>query len=351
MIWLMTFSDDISPCDEVENVTLDLPNVSDELSADVSVAEASVSTPEDVCNRIKKNLTSFEKEHFSPKNVMPERLCSAYFHATEDLKFQDVLSAITNSGVLAEEVRCIQYKKGSRFAREVHVTFSTPTFCTRFVNSTSLAINEKSYFILSAHRLATFVGIFDAPFERADEAIIKRLEDFYGCQVVNTYRNCHQGTKIPNGVRTFSVILNGHLPATLRFGCFQVRLFHRDQAQMCHKCNRCGHFVRECPNVVCFNCDNLGHISKECPDSPRCCICKSLNLLAINCEYLWGSSVINFASASSCHNTSITNTKLNATAIQMGVEDSSNASAPAASDAVVLVHVPDPVKPQQSEPL
>ena len=52
--------------------------------------------------------------------------------------------------------------------------------------------------------------------------------------VVNTYRNCHQGTKIPNGVRTFSVIVNGHIPATLRFGRFQVRLFHRDQEQRCH---------------------------------------------------------------------------------------------------------------------
>ena len=126
---------------------------------------------------------------------------------------------------------------------------------------------------------------------------------------------------------------------------------------MCHKCNRYEHFAREGPNVVCFNCDNLGHIihysciSKECPDSPRCCICKSLNHLAINCEYSWGSSVVNSASASSCHNSSITDSKSNAAATQMDVEDSSNVSAPAASDAVVLVHVPDPVKPQQSEPL
>ena len=89
-------------------------------------------------------------EHFSPKNVMPERLCSAYFRTTEDLKFQDVLSAVTNSGVPAEEVGCIQYKKVSQFAKEVHVTFSSPTFCSCFVNSTSLAVNEKSYFILSA---------------------------------------------------------------------------------------------------------------------------------------------------------------------------------------------------------
>ena len=48
------------------------------------------------------------------------------------------------------------------------------------MNSTSLAVNEKSYFILSVHRPVTFVGIFDAPFELAGEAIIKRLEDFYG---------------------------------------------------------------------------------------------------------------------------------------------------------------------------
>ena len=101
-----------------------MPNVSDELNA---VAETSVSSPEDVCNRIRKNLTSFKKEHFSPKNVMPERLCSAYFRTPEDLKFQDVLSAITNSGVPAEEVRCIQYRKVSQFAKEVHVTFSSPT--------------------------------------------------------------------------------------------------------------------------------------------------------------------------------------------------------------------------------
>ena len=56
------------------------------------------------------------------------------------------MSVITNSGVPAEKVRCILYKRVSQFAKEVHVTFSTPTFCSRFVNSTSLAVNEKSCF-------------------------------------------------------------------------------------------------------------------------------------------------------------------------------------------------------------
>ena len=71
------------------------------------------------------------------------------------------------------------------------------------------------------------------------------------CHVVNRYRNCHQGTKIPNGAHTFSVI-KSHLPATLRFGRFQVRLFQRDQPLRCHKCNRFGHFACECANGVVY---------------------------------------------------------------------------------------------------
>ena len=65
-------SDVVSPCDEIKNVMLDLPNVDDVSNAGVFLAEASVSTPEDVCNRIKKNLIGFEKDT-SPKSVMPER--------------------------------------------------------------------------------------------------------------------------------------------------------------------------------------------------------------------------------------------------------------------------------------
>ena len=64
-------------------------------------------------------------------------------------------------------------------------------------------------------------------------------------------------------------------------------------------------------------------------------------------EYSWCFSVINSAIPSSCQNSSVT--KLNITVTKMDVEDSSSAFAPAASDAVVLVHVPEPVQPQQSQ--
>ena len=79
-------------------------------------------------------------------------------------------------------------KKVSQLAKELHEILSKTNFCTRFVNSTSLAVNETSYFILPAHRPVIFVGVYDAPFEHADEAIVKRLE----CQVLNTYHNCHR---------------------------------------------------------------------------------------------------------------------------------------------------------------
>ena len=54
------------------------------------------------------------------------------------------------------------------------------------MNSTSLAVNEKSSFILSAHRPVISVNVYDAPFELADEAIVKTSNVKY------TYRNCHQ---------------------------------------------------------------------------------------------------------------------------------------------------------------
>ena len=43
------------------------------------------------------------------------------------------------------------------------------------MNSTSLAVNEKSFIFLSAHRLVIFVSVYHALFELADEAIAKRL--------------------------------------------------------------------------------------------------------------------------------------------------------------------------------
>ena len=64
-----------------------------------------------------------------------------------------------------------------------------------------------------------------APHELPDEPIVQRLQDRFQCTVVNTRRNKHQGTDIPNGIRTYSVIMRKDLPATMRYGRFVIR-FH-----------------------------------------------------------------------------------------------------------------------------
>ena len=68
-----------------------------------------------------------------------------------------------------------------------------------------------------------FVSVYDAPFELADEAIVKGLE----CQVLNTYRNIHQCSNIPNGrgFRTFSVILIGTFLLPYDVGVFKIVCF------------------------------------------------------------------------------------------------------------------------------
>ena len=53
-------SDAVSLCDEVKNVLMvSLMLMLYRVLMHASVPEASVSTPEDVCNRVKKNLTGF----------------------------------------------------------------------------------------------------------------------------------------------------------------------------------------------------------------------------------------------------------------------------------------------------
>ena len=76
---------------------------------------------------------------------------------------------------LLKKFAVLSPKKVSQFAKEVHETFSKTSFCNLFVNSTSLDVNEKSFILLSAHRLVIFVSVYHALFELADEAIVKRL--------------------------------------------------------------------------------------------------------------------------------------------------------------------------------
>ena len=135
------------------------------------------------------------------------------------------------------------------------------------------------------------MAVFDAPHELPDEPIVQRLQDRFQCTVVNTRRNKHQGTDIPNGIRTYSVIMRKDLPATMRFGRFVIRFHYSGAGRRCNKCSQEGHVARDCPETMCFNCDNLVHESRQCPGPRRCCICKSTDHLVDKCQYAWSGDI------------------------------------------------------------
>ena len=187
--------------------------------------DSSVSDADNQWNRNEVNLTRLERDFFLPRNVLPDRPKSVYFRTNERLEFKDVLESIRGAGINDRDIECIQFKRLSDDARDVHITFSSAALCALFSRPESLRVKEKSYYIQSSFRRITYVAVFDAPHELPDEPVVQRLQDRFQCTVVNTRRNKHQGTDIPNGIRTYSVIMRKDLPATMRFGRFVIR-FH-----------------------------------------------------------------------------------------------------------------------------
>ena len=77
------------------------------------------------------------------------------------------------------------------------------------------------------------------------------------------------------------------MPSFLRFGRFLLRVWHANQTSTCRKCNRPGHVVKNCPNVICFNCEGLGHTSHDCKGPVHCSICRDTDHMAIDCKFSW----------------------------------------------------------------
>lgn len=253
--------------------------------------DSSVSDADNQWNRNEVNLTRLERDFFLPRNVLPDRPKSVYFRTNERLEFKDVLESIRGAGINDRDIECIQFKRLSDDARDVHITFSSAAVCALFSRPESLRVKEKSYYIQSSFRRITYVAVFDAPHELPDEPIVQRLQDRFQCTVVNTRRNKHQGTDIPNGIRTYSVVMRKDLPATMRFGRFVIRFHYSGAGRRCNKCSQEGHVARDCPESMCFNCDNLGHESRQCPGPRRCCICKSTDHLVDKCQYAWSGDI------------------------------------------------------------
>ena len=227
-------------------------------------------------------LSNLEHEHFHPMNVTPDRPWSAYFYISNEFTSKDIFDSLQGDGISVVAVRCLQRK----LSGDVLITFSNPEHCLRFIECSWLIIRCGNV-CYSTHPVSgelTYLTVYDAPFEMPDSAIIKWLAP--DCKV---YSSClgklQQYPDVYNGIWHYRVALKQSIPCYLRFGCFQVRFYHKDQVKTCCKCGTHLHVARDCNNEVRFNCDEIGHTSKNCPEKTKCCICKSEAHMVIDCDY------------------------------------------------------------------
>ncbi len=259
-----------------------LVSAEDQAAADAINREASDESNAPVRDLQRRGLTSFEREHFHPLNVTPDRPCSAFFRASQDYTTRAIIDSFIAIGIPAKGVKCLQRKSSG----EAMVTFSSVEYCNIFLEESSFSSVRRRYTSNSASEDLEYLTIFDAPYELPDSAIVERLKPF--CNVVSKRWNRVQGyPDVCNGIRTYRVRLLRSVPCYLRFGKFQLRLQHAGQVKTCRRCGMHDHLARDCTNEICFNCDTVGHVARSCPEEMRCCICKDPGHRAIDCPFSW----------------------------------------------------------------
>ena len=226
-------------------------------------------------------LSDFEKQHFHPLNVTPDRPCTAFFRAPE-VSTKGIFDSLISDGIPARSVHCLQRKPTG----ETLITFSKVKYCVQFLDKSAFFLRNRAYPIHPAAGELTFLTIYDAPHEMPDSAIEERLKPYYSV-FSHHRRKLHGFADVSNGLRHYRVELHTDVPCYLRFGKFQLRFFHEGQPKTCRNCGALDHIARDCSNEICFNCDTIGHVSKSCPEKMRCCICKSEDHKAIDCPLSW----------------------------------------------------------------
>lgn len=219
-------------------------------------------------------LSDFEKQHFHPLNVTPDRPCTAFLRVEAETTTKQIFDSLLSDGIPANAVRCLQRKPTG----EILITFSKAEYCVQFLDKSALFLRyrgyRRGYPTHPAASMLTFLTIYDAPYQMPDSAIEERLKSY--CTVFSRRRGKLQGyPDIANGLRHYRVQLKSNVPCYLRFGKFQLRFSHEGQPKTCRRCGAADHLARDCANEVCFNCDTIGHVAKHCPETMKCCICKS----------------------------------------------------------------------------
>ena len=228
-------------------------------------------------------LSRFEKDHFHPHNVTPDRPCTA-FVTLEDttVTSKQIFDSLIRDGIPASAVRCLQRAPNGT----VHISFSNSGCRDLFVSKPSFIVANRTTVPHPARAKLVFVTVYDAPFELPDTALDHRLKK-YG-RIYSSRRGRFQGfPNVFNGMHHYRMDITSPTPCYLRFGKFLLRVQYDNQQKTCRRCNGLDHLAKDCQNLVCFNCDSIGHVSRSCPDPMKCCICKEHDHVAIDCPFSW----------------------------------------------------------------
>lgn len=228
-------------------------------------------------------LSNFERAHFDPENVTPDRPLTAYFNLHDkSTSTKLIFDSLISIGIPANAVRCLQRSPTGR----VEITFSSLRYRERFLSRSSFVVNQRPVVVHPEHSPVTFVTVYDAPYELPDPALEYRLQK-YGRIFSSRRGHLQEYPNIHNGLRHLRMAIHTPIPSYIRFGKYLVRVQYPNQPPTCRRCNSPDHMARDCNNEVCFNCDSTGHVARTCPDGVRCCICKELGHKALDCQLSW----------------------------------------------------------------
>ena len=120
-------------------------------------------------------LSRFEKDHFHPHNVTPDRPCTAFFTLEDTtVTSKQIFDSLIPDGIPASAVRCLQRAPNGT----VHISFSNSDFRDLFVNKSSFIVANRTTVPHPARAKLVFVTVYDAPYELPDTALDHRLKKY-----------------------------------------------------------------------------------------------------------------------------------------------------------------------------